>query len=110
MLDADTDVVLRRTRHRGGQHVVHLPSDDDCEQPACGQALRLEDAAYTQVPADRIRDSARLCKYCDPDHEVEKGTTGTPLASLLEDAGSDLVSDGGETVLLPNTTGQRGGR
>jgi hypothetical protein len=86
-------------QHRSG-HVAHMPTDDHPLVPACDEKVRQRsDDYYRPIPASQLeKGRIELCKFCDPDHEIDRSSQSDghyeALVAAAEDD-SDLVADGG---------------
>lgn len=91
--EADTEYVLHRSRLTGDTDCpVHLPSDENPDEPRCG-TRRQSGKPYQRRDIDEVPEGWNLCCHCDPDYHIPhpgKSRDGT-LASRLFHADPDDV-------------------
>lgn len=94
--DVTPDFLIASKRYRTG--VYHLPDPDHPQEPRCsneGGSGRFPNASFQPLDADDPDVHAKdLCRLCDPDVHVERGSGGrSTRAKLRRMDWSDLELD-----------------
>lgn len=74
---------LLRGEGKTSRKALHLPAEDDPDRPAC--RCGEHDGHWWRVDPDRAPENYRLCRYCDPDHEIDRSghSAGNALRAKL---------------------------
>lgn len=73
------NVVLVPGQDRNPHGVYHLPDEAGSLTPRCYQG----DRHYWEANPDRLPSDYRLCRYCDPDFEIDRRTPDHQLRDKL---------------------------
>lgn len=100
VLQRDEDHILTPIHQQRSGHVAHKPSNDHPLVPACDEKVRQRSNDYYRpISASQLEDDRiELCKFCDPDYEIDRSGSSrghyNSLKAAAEDDG-DLIADGG---------------
>jgi hypothetical protein len=100
VLQRDEDHILTPIHQQRSGHVAHKPSDDHPLVPACDEKARQrDDDYYRPIPTSQLETGRiELCKFCDPEHEIDRSTSSRGHYKALKAAAeddADLIADGG---------------